>query len=257
MFPELLSIGGFTLYTYGLMLAAAYLAAIALTVWRAGKVGLDKKIMMDLSIILLVSAILGAKLFYVLANLNDMMADPSRLWGVLRAGGSFQGGLIVATIVGVSFLIWKKQPIWTVADVIAPAIALGQGIGRIGCFAVGCCYGVADENLPWAVVFPQGSMGPVGIPVHPVQLYESMLMVFAFLFLTWFWSRKKFEGQVFWVYVIIYAIVRGGITEWFRGDLPNVIYNLHAPHLIAIVTFVIGIGAYFFLQAKAKNTSKT
>lgn len=254
MFPELLKIGEFTIYTYGVMLAIAYLSAIALSVWNAKKAGLDSKVMIDTSIIILIAAIVGAKLFYVIGHLPSMIAEPSRLIDVLRAGGVFQGGLICAAIAGIWYLLVKKQNVWLFTDCVAPAIAMGQSIGRLGCLAAGCCYGKpCDPNLPWAIIFEKSSLAPNGIPMHPVQIYETILMAIVFVVLMLFWRKRKFDGQIFWIYVIIHSVVRGGIIEWFRGDHGAVFIGLTGQQLISVFTFIAGIIMYIYLSRKNKK----
>lgn len=259
MFPELITIGGFTIYTYGVVLAIAYLTAIWLSVWRAGRVGIDRKVMIDAAIIILIAAIVGAKLFYVLGHLDEMISNPGRLIDSLRAGGVFQGGLILATIAGLWYLIRKKQPIWQFADVIAPSIALGQAIGRVGCFAAGCCYGLTCDpsQVPWAVTFPAGSIAaPPGIPLHPTQLYELVLDLVVFALLTFFWKRRRFAGQIFWSYVVLYSIVRGGVVEWFRGDHGRIFLGMTGQQWISVFTLIVGVIMYFWLSSRAGKGEK-
>lgn len=252
MHPELFTIFGFTIYTYGVILALAYLSAIALSVWRARQIGLDSKIMVDLSIIVLIAAIVGAKLFYVIGHLPELIQQPGRWFDILRAGGVFQGGLILAVIAGIWYLRHKKQPVWTFTDVIAPSIALGQAIGRLGCVCAGCCYGKPAGDLPWAITFHEhGIAAPTGVPLHPVQLYESALMLLVFIVLMVAWKRRSFPGQIFWIYIIVHSVVRGGIIEWFRGDHGAVFLGLTGQQLISVFTFVAGIFFYFYLKHRA------
>ena len=182
------------------------------------------------------------------------MEDPGRLVNVLRAGGVFQGGLITAVVLSVIYLYRKKQRVWLVADVAAPSIAIGQAIGRIGCFSAGCCYGKPAEGLPWAVVFPEGSFAPAGIQIHPTQLYESILMVLVFIILLVLWKVRKFDGQVFWAYVILYSLVRGGIVEWFRGDHGPVLLGLTGQQLISVFTLVVGVVLYAYLRRRGRES---
>lgn len=256
MFPELFTIFGFTIYTYGLMLALAYLTAIILAMWGAKRAGLDTKIMLDTAIIILISAIVGAKLFYIIGHLPEMLAQPSRLIDMFRAGGVFQGGLIVAAIAAIWFLARKKQPIWEYADVVAPAIALGQAIGRFGCFSAGCCYGkqCSIEEVPWAVKFGEKAVAaPPGVYLHPTQLYEMLLMLVVFALLMLLTKYKKFSGQVFWAYVVLHSIVRGGIVEWFRGDHGPVFLGLTGQQLISVFTLIAGIAFYLYLRSRSKE----
>jgi phosphatidylglycerol:prolipoprotein diacylglycerol transferase len=218
------------------------------------KAGLDTKVMIDTSILILIAAIVGAKLFYVVGHLPSMIAEPSRLIDVLRAGGVFQGGLICAAIAGIWYLLHKKQNVWLFTDCVAPAIAMGQSIGRLGCLATGCCYGKpCGPDLPWAVVFENSSIGPNGVPLHPVALYETILMAIVFVILMLVWRKRAFDGQIFWIYVIIHSIVRGGIIEWFRGDHGPVFIGLTGQQLISVFTFIVGIIMYIYLAKKSKK----
>ncbi len=254
MFRELFTIGGFTVYTYGLMLALAFFIGILLAYFRAKKVGLPPMIIIDTGIVVLIGSVVGAKLFYVIGHLPEYIENPGRLVDVLRAGGVFQGGLIVAVILSVAYLYWKKQPVWLVADVAAPSIAIGQAIGRIGCFCAGCCYGkpVDQAELPWAVNFPPDAIAPSGVFRHPTQLYEMLLMIVVFVLLVLLWRVRKFDGQVFWAYVILYSVVRGGIVEWFRGDHGPVLLGLSGQQLISVFTLIVGIVIYVYLSRRGR-----
>ncbi|MDB6111572.1 MAG: prolipoprotein diacylglyceryl transferase, partial [Pedosphaera sp.] len=136
---------------------------------------------------------------------------------VQHGGLVFYGGLIGATLAGIIYIRLKKLPLWKVADIMAPSIALGYVFGRIGCLMNGCCYGRAC-SMPWAITFPQGHE-TTGVPVHPTQIYDSLLNLGFYLFLAWLYRRKKFDGQVFAAYLIGYALLRS-FVEYFRGDYP-------------------------------------
>lgn len=252
MFPELLKIGDFTIYTYGVMLATAFLVGIALAYLRARKAGVEPQIIVDVGIIVLVGAIVGAKLFYVLGHLPEYIERPERLVDVLRAGGVFQGGLIVAVVLSLAYLYYKKQRVWLIADIAAPSVAIGQAIGRIGCFCAGCCYGKPAEGVPWGLEFNRSLLAPHGVALHPTQLYESALMVVVFLLLVLLWRFRRFDGQIFWAYVILYSLVRGGVVEWFRGDHGPVFLGLTGQQLIAVFTLIVGTLIYIYLSRRAK-----
>jgi len=141
---------------------------------------------------------------------------------VLRSGGVFYGGLICATTVAVVYMHRNALPGWRIADMGAPSIALGEAIGRWGCFAAGCCYG-KESHGPFAVTFTDpfahDAVGtPLGVPLHPTQIYLSLNALVIFVILQWAYRRKTFDGEVFWLYVLLYAITRG-ILEIWRGDL--------------------------------------
>ncbi len=256
MFPEFVTVGGFTVYSYGVMLATAFFTAIMLALRRARSVGIEPQVIVDISIVILIGAVVGAKLFYVIGHWSRYAADPGRLLETLRAGGVFQGGLVVAVILAVLYLGWKKQPIWLVADVAAPGIAIGQAIGRVGCFAAGCCYGkpVDHTQVPWAVAFGPDSVAGAapGVFRHPTQVYESLLMVAVFVALLVLWRYRRFDGQVFWWYVVLYSLVRGGVVEWFRGDHGTIWLGLTGQQLISVATFVVGLLMLLYLARRAR-----
>jgi phosphatidylglycerol:prolipoprotein diacylglycerol transferase len=268
MFPELFTIGGFTIYSYGVMLGIAFLTALYLGYRKAKTVGIDPQVIVDTGIVILIGALVGAKLFYILGHLPEVMADPSWLLHTLRVGGVFQGGLIVAVVLSVGYLYWKKQPVWLIADIAAPSVAIGQAIGRLGCFAAGCCYGkpVDPKDVPWAVSFGPNAVGDAGLTYgvfrHPTQIYEALLMVVIFAALTVMWRYRKFDGQIFWAYVVLYSIARGGIVEWFRGDHGRLFFGLSGQQWISIVTLLFGLFMLWFLwhrsqpKEKAKHPAK-
>lgn len=259
MFPELITIGGFTIYSYGVMLGIAFLTALFLAYRRAKTVGIEPQVIVDTGIIILIGSLVGAKLFYILGHLDKALSDPEWLLQTLRVGGVFQGGLIVAVILSVSYLYWKKQPVWLIADIAAPSIAIGQAIGRLGCFAAGCCFGkpVDPSEVPWAVTFGRNTVGRAGevfgVYRHPTQIYESLLMVVIFAILIILSRYRKFDGQVFWAYVVLYSLARGGIVEWFRGDHGPVFLGLTGQQLISVFTLTFGIIMLVFFRLRAQK----
>ena len=141
MYPRLLELGPLSVYSYGVLLAAAYLAGLKLAMVRARSRGLDSARVLDLGIAIIVSALIGAKLLLILTEWQRFVAHPSELWDVARSGGVFYGGLILAVAVALWFIRHAGLPLWTTCDVFAPGIALGHVVGRLGCFLAGCCYG--------------------------------------------------------------------------------------------------------------------
>lgn len=224
MFPRLFELGPITLHSYGLLLALAFLSATSLLAYLGERDGMNRTRAWDLGFIVILSALLGAKLLMVLTNLDYYAANPGRLLSLefWQAGGAYFGGLIGATLG--SYLFIRRHPelsFWRVADAAAPAIALGQSIGRVGCFAAGCDYGT-PSTLPWAVTFTsQYAHDNVGVPLnvslHPVQLYESLGALLLFGFLFWLHGRRAFLGQVIAAYFVGYGLIRF-VDEFFRGD---------------------------------------
>lgn len=222
MHPKLVSIGSFYLPTYGVLLAIAYLTAIWWLERKAERENLPKEKIFDLSLYILASAIIGAKLLLAVVDFREYLEDPRNAMELLRSGGVFQGGLIAATAVGFWYIRKHRLPLWRIVDMAAPSIALGEAIGRWGCFAAGCCYG-KPTHVPWAITFTDPfaheAVGtPLFTPLHPTQIYLSLNALVLFAICEYFYRHKKFDGEVFWIYVLGYAITRG-IIEEFRGDL--------------------------------------
>ena len=139
--PEIFGIGPLTIYTYGVMLAAAYLAGLQLAIVRGRKAGLDSGRLLDLGVYIVIAALVGAKLLLLVVNFNYFRNNPDEILVLARSGGVFYGGLITATLVAFWYIRRHKLPFWTTCDMFAPGIALGHVIGRVGCLMAGCCYG--------------------------------------------------------------------------------------------------------------------
>jgi len=245
----LFKIGPITIYSYGVMLALSFGVGIYLARKRALSVGISSKIIMDLGVYVLISSIIGARFLYVITNLNEYKSHPLEVI-FSRYGFVFYGGLILATIVGIWYLKRQKLSIWKIADVIAPSIAIGQAIGRIGCFLNGCCYG-KTTTLPWGVRLP--GRNPLDItPIHPTQLYSSVSDLIIFVILSCLWERRKIEGQVFLSYLILYSIARF-IIEIYRGDNPDIFLHLTLSQIISIF---IGLGAITIMVRKSRGNRR-
>ena len=175
--PELPIIGSATIYTYGVLLAAAYLVGLKLAMVRAQTRGLDQTRVLDLGIYIIISALVGAKLLLLVTDFSTYTSNPRELLSLARSGGVFYGGLIVAVVVAVWYIRKIGLPLWTTCDVFAPGIALGHVVGRLGCLFAGCCFG-KPTNVPWAITFTDpfanANVGtPLNVPLHPTQLYEA------------------------------------------------------------------------------------
>ena len=260
MFPRLVQIGSFYLPTYGVVLAIAYLVGIWLLRRKAIAAGLPEQRIFDFSLYVLASAILGAKLLLVLVEWRRYMNRPADLIEVVRSGGVFYGGLICATVVGIWYLRKHRLPAWQIADMGAPSIALGEAIGRWGCFAAGCCYGKPTSgpfHVTFTDVFAHEAVGtPLNVPLHPTQIYLSINAFLIFLALQWAYKRRTFDGEVFWLYVLLYAITRGIIEVW-RGDLvrgfiiPGILSTSQFIGLLAALTSLAML-FYFSRRSRAE-----
>jgi len=201
------------------MVALGFIAGL----WTASRRGLGSGIpaekILDIGPWLIIGSILGARALYVASYWNQEFAGRSLLevFSIWRGGLVFYGGLVGASIACVLYARTKSVPIWKLADVLAPSIALGSVFGRLGCLLNGCCYGRVCQ-LPWAITFPETSRSaPPGVPRHPTQIYDSLLNLGCYWFLAWLFRRKKFDGQVFATYLVVYACSRS-LVEIFRGD---------------------------------------
>ena len=210
------TIFGFQVYWYGILAAIGFVVGFSTASRRAPRAGIKGDEVFNLAPWLIVGAILGARLLFVISYWDKEFAGrPFTAIFNMRSGLVYYGGLIGASLAGIIFCYRHKVRLWRMGDVMAPSIALGHAFGRIGCFMTGCCYGKACD-LPWAVHFPKDHETQ-GIGVHPTQLYESALNFLFYAGLAWLYRRRKFDGQVFAAYLIGYAILRF-TTEMFRGD---------------------------------------
>jgi len=213
--------GPFTLHTYGVLLAVAFLAGLFVASRQAKRSGLDANRLTDMAVWVLIAGLLGAKLMLLAVDWRFYSRNPRELLSLFQSGGVFYGGLIG----GLALAWWYARrhglPGWATADALAPGVIIGQAIGRLGCFAAGCCYG-KPASVPWAVTFTDvyaaRAVGtPVDTPLHPSQLYESAAAFLLFLFLLWLADRKRFDGQVLLTYAVGYSVIRF-VLEFWRGD---------------------------------------
>ena len=252
MYPELFSVGPFTIYSYGVLLAASYLLGLRLAMWRAKKWGLDANRVLDLGIYIIIAALVGAKLLLLIVD-YDQFTRPDELWTLARSGGVFYGGLLLAVGVAFWYIAKHRLPFWTTCDVFAPGIALGHVTGRLGCLAAGCCYG-RQTDVPWAIVFTnpqaQANVGtPLGIPLHPTQIYEAgaALLILGLLLATERRGRP-FPGRTFWSYMFLYAISRY-IIEIYRGDPRGTVFEIFSTsQFISVVLAPLSLGMLFWLS---------
>jgi len=244
----------FSLKAYGLFVAIGFLSGLAFALREARQQGLDPQSILDLAFYIILSAIIGSRLFYVLTNLDSYRHTPLDVLKVWQGGLTFYGGFIFSFITGVIYMQRHRMAVWKTFDLFAPALALGDFFGRIGCFFAGCCYG-RECSYPWAVTFtdPQ-SLARIGAALHPTQLYSSLASLATFLLL-WAWSsRKTFDGQLALLWIFFYSFFRL-IIEYFRGD-PRGYLILGTFAVSQVIAAVLGIVSLIML-AVLKNKSKS
>ncbi len=210
MHPEITSFGPFHLKFYGLALTLSFLAGTYISLRRARKSGISEDFVVWLGLVVLVLAVVGSRALYVLTHLDDYGDGFLGFFRIWEGGLTMYGGLIAATVGGIAFIKSKGHRVWLVADIVAPAIALGEAITRFGCFMNGCCFGT-PTRLPWAVRFPTDSFAEAvypGASVHPSQLYTVAGAVAVFLVIVALDKRKRYEGQLFWTCILLLSAVR-------------------------------------------------
>src|SRR5919109_5657424 len=252
MHPRLFELGPITVYTYGVLLAAAYLLGLKLAMVRAKQRGLDANRVLDLGIYIIISALVGAKLLLLVTDFQTFRNDPRELLTLARSGGVFYGGLILAVAVALWYIRRVGLPLWTTCDVFAPGIALGHVVGRFGCLFAGCCYG-KPTTVPWAITFhdpfAQQNVGtPLNQPLHPTQLYEAGAE-FLILMLLLGTERKgrPFPGRTFWLYMLLHAVSRF-IIEFFRGDERGSVGMFSTSQFISLILAPLAVVMLVYLS---------
>lgn len=236
MYPILFRFGLLKVYSYGLMVALSFIVATFLAALEAQRQDISGEKILNLSIWIAVSGILGARFLYVLQNLDFYLSYPSQILMFNRGGLSFYGGFILAATCAIIFLKREHLPVFKTFDIVVPYLALAQAIGRIGCFLNGCCYG-RPTDIAFRVYFPGEDVGR-----HPVQLYNSLNLVLIFAILRTLqaerWGRAKDSGQTFLFYCLLYSLMRF-LMEYLRGDNLPILANLTVHQFISMGIFVI------------------
>ncbi len=261
MHPVLFDLGRVTVYTYGVLLAAAYLLGLQLAMRRARSRGLDHTRVLDLGIYIIISALVGAKLLLLAVDVGTYTANPRELLTLLRSGGVFYGGLILAVTVALWYIRRVGLPLWTTCDVFAPGIALGHVVGRIGCLFAGCCYG-KPTTLPWGITFTDpfaaSNVGtPLNVALHPTQLYEAGAEALILGLLLATESRgRRYPGRTFWWYMLLYAISRY-VIEMFRGDPRGTVLIFSTSQFISVLLAPMAVVMLIYLGRHWEPAPKT
>ena len=209
--------------TYGVLVALGFLVGLYVAGRLARQAGLDAEKVSSLGIYLALAAIVGAKLLLIAQNWDAYAQNPGRLFSLssLQAGGVFYGGLLAALAVALWYPRKVGLPVLPTADVFAPAVAVGHSIGRLGCFAAGCCWG-KPSDLPWAMAFSDPLAHeyvgvPLGIHLHPTQLYEAVGTFLIALFLLARFRKPHAPGTILGLYLVVYSAFRFGV-EFLRDS---------------------------------------
>ncbi len=251
--------------SYGVAIAVAFVLGIFLTARHARKVGLKFNDFVDMGFWVVIAAIVGGRVFYILFNLRDYLHKPLAIVQIWHGGLIFYGGLLAAVLTAIIFMRRRGIPVWLGGDLIAPQIALGYAITRVGCFLNGCCFGEAT-SLPWGVKFPPacgagryiGELSfvaffsgrpDVDIHLHPVQLYAAAANLIIFVVLLLAWRRRSFDGQIFWGYLILYPVYRFAV-EFLRADNQPFVLGLTIAQIMSVTLFGCALVAWFNLRSR-------
>ena len=257
MYPRILDIGPVTIHTYGLLLALAFITGIWLTSRKAQQEGLDPDKIWNMGFIVIVSALVGAKILLFLSDFSYYSQNPREILSLytLRSFGVYYGGLLLSLGAATWYLRKSGLPAWKVSDLAAPGIALGQSIGRLGCLSAGCCFG-KPTRMPWGLTFTSkyayDNVGvPLNIPLHPTQIYESIATFALFLYLMWRLRKRHFTGQIILEYLTIYSVLRF-IIEFYRDDDRGFVVHdlLSTSQFIGILTVLGSLALFVYLRRR-------
>ena len=233
--PTAFSIGSFSVYWYGIIIAAGFVLAVAYCMKAAKKSGINEDKLLNCVIVGLITAIIGARLYYVIFSWDSFKGDPIKIINIHQGGLAIYGGLIGALAGGLSVAKIQKMKLLPVLDVAVLGFLIGQGIGRWGNFMNQEAFG-AETALPWRMV----SEGTGGVGVHPCFFYESVWCLLGFVILHFVSKKKKFDGEIFYLYLVWYGFERT-LVEGLRADslyLPFA--NIRVSQLLSFLLFLTG-----------------
>jgi prolipoprotein diacylglyceryl transferase len=240
MDPVAFSIFGLEVRWYGLLIAIAVMIGTLIAAKEAGRKGIKEETLIDFLLFAVPVAIISARLYYVIFSWSYYSSNPGQILNIRGGGLAIHGAVIGGALVAIIFTRIKKLRFWTLADVVAPSLILGQAIGRWGNFANQEAHG-GPTDLPWGIMVD-------GVKVHPTFLYESIWNLLVFLFLIWYRKKSKVEGEIFLLYVILYSIARFFI-EGLRTD-SLMLGPIRVAQLISVLTIAVG-GAVLYNRKKA------
>ena len=230
MHPAICTIGPFTIYSYGLMLAIAFMVSSSLAASYAAKKGIPSEAIYNLTLISFICGLLGARIFYIVQNLDYYRFNPREIVMLAHGGLAWFGGLFAGAIAAITFIGLKKLPLYAMLDTIAPFIALGQAIGRIGCLLNGCCYG--KESI-FGLYFPVHNAMLI-----PTQIYSSIALLIIFIVLRILQERPLAQGAIFFSYLLCYSIKRF-FMEFLRADSPACVGGLTLFQILSVIVFFV------------------
>jgi phosphatidylglycerol---prolipoprotein diacylglyceryl transferase len=249
MHPVMFSIGNMAFPSYYIMISLGIVAGMLVAPLFYKQSKIETSVMLDIGIIISLTWIIGARFFHIVFEMPGYyFVHPLEMFKFWNGGYVFYGGYIFPVLIIYYYSKIKKLPFLKISDTVLPCLAIGIAIGRLGCLMQGCCYGAeVHSHIPWAVVFSAGTPGdtPKGIPLHPTQIYMSLNGLLIFLILLWRFGRRKFDGEITYLFFILYATGLS-IIEFFRGDYRG---NLFEPYLSTsqLISLLLGTLCLFLL----------
>jgi phosphatidylglycerol:prolipoprotein diacylglycerol transferase len=254
MYPILFRLGSLNIYAYGFFVAIGFLLGFFIAVRRGREEGIPFERIVDLLFYIVLSAIIGSRLLFVLTEFDHYRNHPLQIFRIWEGGLVFYGGLILAIAVSIGYLRWNRLPIWKFGDISSLSIALGLFFGRIGCFFAGCCYG-KETSLPWGVTFTDtNSLARLNFSLHPTQIYEALGSLAIFLFLNWKKRRRAFEGEIFWLFILLYSAIRF-LIEFLRDDPRGFLFGevLSTSQGIGFFLALASLFMLFYLKRRSRR----
>lgn len=234
---------GIKIYWYGVLIAIGMLAALCYGIKRAKEFGIDVNRMLDVVLIGILGGIIGARIYYCLFSWRLYVDAPWTVFDIRSGGLAIFGGIIGAVVSGYFACRWRKVPFYTMLDIAGLGLLLGQAIGRWGNFFNVEAYG-GHTDLPWGMTSPQ--ISSAALPVHPTFLYESLWCLLGFILLSFYVRRRKFDGEIFLLYLAWYGLERF-FVEGLRTDSLWLVPNfIRISQLIAGAAFIISLGILLY-----------
>lgn len=228
MYPIICKIGPFTVYSYGFMLILAFIVSLLLTQSQAKKHNINPDIIFNLSFIVFISGIIGGRILYIIENIGYYTRNPLEMVMLQHGGLSWFGGLALGLASGIIYLKKKRLSVYKIFDLFAPFLALAQAIGRIGCLLNGCCFGRLSKFGIYFNIYK--------LVLIPTQIYSSLALIFIFVILRFLQDRPHKEGEIVFVYLLLYSIKRFFIEFW-RADNEIIFRGLTLFQIISILIF--------------------
>jgi len=251
MCPIIAELGPVTIYSYGMMVAIAFIFGLYIARIEAVRKGIKIDLVYDLAFYLIIGSLIGSRVYYLLFfNPSSFIKEPLSIFKIWQGGLAIHGAILGGILTGILFSKLRKISFWVLADLVAPSIIISQAIGRLGCFLNSCCFGVPTESI-FGIRFPEGSLPNIaysGLAVHPTQLYEGFFSIIGFFILWSVRRRMKFDGGLFLLYLMIYNCIRITVSSLRADSLYIWGSNIRIAQVISSAIFIIALAIFIKRQ---------